>query len=667
ATARLPICYCFKLRTNLKSGEGKRVGLKGSLRTRGAVNACAAALLGCVAQPVCAQSIADLRDLSIAELANVNVSSVSKTTEALSEAPAAIFVITHDDIVRSGATTVPEMLRLAPNLYVAQMSASHYTVTARGLSGNQNAQNFTNKLLVLIDGRSVYTPLYSGVYWDMLDVLPDDIERIEVVSGPGATMWGANAVNGVINIITRRSGETQGLLVAVDGGSRERSGSLRYGAKLSETLTARAYLRGLDEDQTLTATGTKAHDDWWRVQGGFRLDWTPTGKDALTFQGDLMNGRLDQLSAGDELINSRNLLARWTRTETDGGALEVQTYFDHNGRDTRRNGGAFSIDTYDLYVQHNSAPGAKNDLVWGGGVRASRFDIDGNGSLFFEPPQRTLLLANVFAQYGWAVTGRAKLTFGFKIEKDPYVGASILPNLRLAWKPTDAVLFWGAVSRAVRSPTPFDRDVVEVLGGKRFLTGDSDFRTEKLTAFEAGTRLQATSRASLSVSAYYNIYDDLKSIEITPVTFIPLHWGNGLQGNSYGVEAWGDLSLASWWKLTAGLNLLHENFRFKAGASGLLGTAQVGDDPPRQATLSSSMNIGHDLTVDADLRYVGPLPNPAVASYTELGGRIGWRVNERLQLSISGMNLLHKWHEELPPATANQVPRKIMAGLKWRI
>jgi iron complex outermembrane receptor protein len=228
-------------------------------------------------------------------------------------------------------------------------------------------------------------------------------------------------------------------------------------------------------------------------------------------------------------------------------------------------------------------------------------------------------------------------------------------------------LLWSAVSRAVRSPTPFDSDVVEVLNGQRFLTGSNDFRPEKLTAFEAGTRIQAGSRASLSVSAYYNIYDDLKSIEITPGTFIPLYWDNGLEGHSYGLEAWADLALTRWWKLTAGLNLLHEDFHFKPGRSGILGTAQLGDDPPRQATLSSSMNIGRGISISANFRYVGPLPDPAVRAYCELGGRIGWRLSDRLQLSVSGLNLLHKWHQELPTDSANQIPRTILGGIKWRI
>lgn len=643
------------------------MGIKRSPRARRFGHFAAAGLLSLAALPLRAQTIEDLRDLSLDELANVNVSSVSKTSEALSDAPAAIFVITHDDIARSGATTLPEILRLAPNLYVAQMNASHYVITARGLSGNQNDQNFTNKLLVMIDGRSVYTPLYSGVYWDMQDVPPDDIERIEVVSGPGATLWGANAVNGVINIITRRSGETQGLSASADGGAREWTGSLRYGGKLSDNTTARVYVDGLKQDQTQTAAGDPANDAWWRIQGGFRLEWAPTDKDGVALQGDLMHSRADQFAGGDELTHSRNLLARWTRSEAAGGSFELQAYYDNEARHTLDNGGAFSIDTYDLYFQHNNAPSAKDDFVWGAGIRASRFDIDGNASLFFEPPKDTLVLADAFAQYGWAFAPRAKLTLGLKLERDPYAGVAILPDARLSWKPTDAILLWSAVSRAVRSPTPFDRDVVEVLNGERFLTGNNQFRTEKLTAFEAGTRIQASSRASLSISTYYNLYDDLKAIEVTPATFTPLYWSNAMKGHSYGMEAWGDLSLTSWWKLTAGLNLLHEEFHFKPGASGILGTAQVGDDPHRQASLNSTFTVARAVTIEANFRYVGHLPNPAVPAYSELGGRIGWRLNNRMQISVSGLNLLHKWHQELPAESANLVPRSILAGLKWRL
>jgi len=650
--------------------------MTGLRRTRrfGSIAAAGLACLG--AGSLHAQSIEDLRDLSLDELANVNVSSVSKTNEALADAAAAVFVITHDDIVRSGATTLPEMLRLAPNLTVAQMNASHYTITARGLSGNQSDQNFTNKLLVLIDGRSVYTPLYSGVYWDMQDVLPDDIERIEVISGPGATLWGANAMNGVINITTRRSGQTQGLLATVDGGSRQRTGGLRYGGRLTDNLNGRLYLRALDQDETRTAKNqaagspipadAPAHDGWWRIQGGFRLDWTPSDLDGVSIQGDLMRSRADQFGAGDELTHSRNLLARWTHNEATGGSFEVQTYYDGEGRRTLDNGGSFSVDTWDLYFQHNNAANGRDDFVWGGGVRASRYDINGTPIIFFDPAQRTLLLANLFAQYGWSFTSTAKLTLGLKIEKDPYAGATILPDARLSWKPGDAVLLWGAVSRAVRSPTPFDRDVVEAPGGTPFLVGNDSFRTEKLTAFEAGTRVQLSSRASLSASAYYNLYDDLKAIDFTP-SLLQLTWTNAMKGHSYGLEAWGDLSLTNWWKLGAGIALLHEDLRFKPGATGILGTAQAGDDPRHQETVSSTFNVGRALTIEANFRHVGRLPDPHVPAYSELGGRIAWRLNDRLQLSVSGLNLLHAWHQELPEQSANQVPRSVFAGLKWRM
>ena len=651
--------------------------MKGSHRTRRLRAIAAAGMLGFAAVPAHAQSIEDLRDLSLDELANVNISSVSKTSEALADAPAAVFVITHDDIVRSGATTIPEILRLAPNLYVAQMTGSNYTITARGLSGNQRDQNFTNKLLVMIDGRSVYTPLYSGVYWDMQDVLPDDIERIEIVSGPGATLWGANAVNGVINIITRRSGETQGLLLSADGGAFERTGGVRYGGKLSENLAARFYVSALDQDQTRTSKhpasdsnilpDVPAGDAWWRIQGGFRLDWAPNDGNDFTAQGDLMRSIANAYAGGDEVTHSRNLLARWTRHETDGGAFEVQAYYDDEGRRTRDNGGAFSIATYDLYIQHNNTPTAKDDFVWGGGIRASRFDIHGNASIYFTPPQRTLVLANAFAQYGWAFTPRAKLTIGFKVEKDPYAGAAALPSARLSWKPTEPVLLWAAVSRAVRSPTPFDRDVVEAVGGSPFVIGNRSFRTEKLTAFEAGTRIRPSSRASLSVSAYYNLYDDLKAIEVTPISFLPLYWSNAIKGHTYGLEAWADLSLTRWWKLSGGLNLLHKDLRFRAGATGILGVAQAGDDPRHQETLNSTFTIGRALSIEANFRHVGRLPEPFVPAYSEVGGRISWRLNDRMQFSLSGLNLLHKWHQELPEESANQIPRSIRVGLKWHL
>ena len=292
------------------------------------------ALIGALALPASAaraQSLEELQHMSLEELAAVQVSSVTKTSESLSSAPAAIYVISHNDIVRSGASGIPEMLRLAPNLQVFQTGASGYTVTARGFNGSSAAQNFSDKLLVLIDGRSVYTPLYSGVYWDIQDVLPQDIDRIEVISGPGAALWGANAVNGVINIITLKSSETQGGVLQVGAGNLERSASFRYGGKAGGDLAWRVYAKGFIRNDSRTESGVDAHDGWSKPQGGFRLDWTPANK-TFTLQGDLYRGTEAQAGAVDQFIDGQNVTARWTHPWAGGSSLQVQAYYDETQR-----------------------------------------------------------------------------------------------------------------------------------------------------------------------------------------------------------------------------------------------------------------------------------------------------------------------------------------------
>lgn len=612
-----------------------------------------------------AQTAEDLRHMSIDQLADIDVSSVTKTSETIADAPAAIYVITHEDIVRSGATTIPEILRLAPNLQVAQTSASKYVITARGLSGSNAAQNFPNKLLVLIDGRSVYTPLYSGVYWDMQDVLPRDIARIEVISGPGATLWGANAVNGVINIITRSSGDTQGGLMVASAGDYQGGIGLRYGGRISENLTYRVYAKAYGYRDTLTSTGTRAHDNWTKPQGGFRFDWAPTLADTLTLQGDAYKGADAQPGQPDEDIEGRNILARWTHAGSGGSSIQVQAYYDRTARGTEQ-GGRFWLDTYDFDLQHQFNLGSRNALVWGGGARFSRYTILGAAALQFAPASRTLKLANVFVQDSITLTPALKAVVGLKLEDDPYSGATLLPSARLSWKPAEGVLLWAAASRAIRSPTPFDRDVVETVGSQVFLKGDADFQPERLTAYEAGLRVQPTPRASISISAFYNVYDGLRTIEPTPATFLPLRWGNRMGGHTYGLEAWGSYQAASWWKLSAGFNLLSEHLKFKPGASRILGLAQAGSDPKHQASVRSSMNLGHGFTLDGDLRYVGARPDPFVPHYVELNARLGWNITERVQLSLSAFNLLHDRHQEFTAPESNAVPRSFLADLQWR-
>ena len=441
-------------------------------------------------------SVEALRGLSIEQLADVEVTSVSRTAQALVDAPAAIYVITHEDIVRSGASRLPDILRLAPNLEVFQTGANRFVITARGFGGADADQSYANKLLVMIDGRSVYAPLFSGVYWDMQDVPPDSIERIEVISGPGAAMWGANAVNGVINIITRPAADTGGGVIDADIGDHERGIGLQYGGRIGSTLAYRLYGRDYRYADSVGPAGERVHDHGSAPQAGGRLDWTPGPADRLTVQGDVYRGVEVQPGASDETISGANVLSRWAHTFAGGATLQTQAYWDRTSR-ASEGGGSFRVDTFDLDVQSTFALGPLNQVVAGAGARRSNYDIRGTSSLFFSPPKGDLDLINGFVQDSFYLSDALTLVGGVKLEGDPYSGLSVLPSLRVSWRADPALMVWGAMSRAVRAPTPFDTDVVEKVGPLVFLTGAPRFRTETLTAYEAGTRLRPSPRLSV--------------------------------------------------------------------------------------------------------------------------------------------------------------------------
>ena len=626
----------------------------------------AAMLAVLIAAPAVAldSSTSALKSLSVEELMNIDVTSVSKTAAPLSTAPAAIYVITHEDVIRSGATSIPEILRLAPNLQVMQISPSNYTITARGFSGNSADQNFSDKLLVLIDGRSVYSPLYSGVYWDAQDVLLEDIERIEVISGPGATLWGANAVNGVINIITRHSTDTQGGDVAAAGGNLEKNAAARFGGRLSDDATFRVYAKGFERGALDLPSGSSADDGWSKTQVGFRTDWTPPAN-TVTVQGDVYRANENQSDTTDLSIAGANLLARWQRQFAADSALQVQAYYDETQRFNSGGGGAFVLNTYDLELQHSFVLGGANNVVWGAGERVSRYEITNTAALLFLPDRSTLSLANAFIQDTIALAPSLKLTLGAKLEDDPYSDTTPLPNARFSWNVSDSSFLWSAVSRAIRSATPFDRDVVEYLGSTLFLTGGGTFKPEKLTAYEIGYRGQPTARLSLSVSTYYNSYDDLRSIEFDPRTLLPLHWGNLMDGHTYGAEAWANYQASDWCVVTLAFTQLYESLGFKPGSSQLLGVAQAGDDPSHQAHLRSSMNLTSNLTLDGDLRYVSTLPNPRVNAYEELNARLGWHISKQWDAAISGRNLLHARHQEFTAPPSDIISRSVMLEARW--
>jgi iron complex outermembrane receptor protein len=618
--------------------------------------------------PARAQLMADnsdpLRELSrmsLEQLANVEVTSVSKSAQSLSSAAASIYVITREEILRSGVLSIPEALRLAPNLQITQLTSSEYSNGARGFAGAPDVQNFSNKILILIDGRSVYSPLFSGVAYDMLDVVMDDIDRIECISGPGATLWGANAMNGVINIITRKSSETQGALVRLDGGPEEQAAALRYGGEIGGDATFRVYAKGFDRGATEFADGTSAEDDWTKLQAGFRLDGR-SGRNRFTVQGDYQTAEQSFPGVDEVGFTGANLLGRWEHSG-DLVNTRVQVFFDRVDRERPPAGLAFDIDTYDFDFQQSAILGARHHLVWGVGRRYNDYHTM-NNNLAFVPNHRTLELTNLFLQDSITLNEELKLTAGIKFEDNSYSDWSTLPDLRLSWAPNDKTLFWLAGSRAIRAPTPFDTDVQEFVGGQLFVLGDPDFKTEKVTAYEFGYRGSPDAAVSVSGSVFYNEYEDLRTIEITPVVFLPLRWGNLMEGSAYGFEAWVDLQITPWWRLSPGVRTLHKRLEFSEGASELTGVRQAGNDPSSRYYLKSSMDLRH-FTIDVMVRNVSSLPDPALDEYSELNARFAWRATERLELAVKGFNLLNETHLEFPDPVGFAIRRSVMAELRY--
>jgi iron complex outermembrane receptor protein len=632
----------------------------------------AAGVACCLAVPAPAQLMADASDpltqlsrMSLEELARVEVTSVSKSAQSLSSAPASIYVITHEEIHRAGVLSIPEALRLAPNLQIEQINSQEYQVASRGFGSHLEFQNFSNKILILIDGRSVYNPLFSGVAYDAQDVVMDDIDRIEVISGPGATLWGANAMNGVINIITRKAQDTTGGLVRATGGDQENAITARYGGDFGDGDAFRLYAKAFDRGPSELETGESGGDRWHKVQAGFRVDLGGANDtNRFTIHGDYQDATENFGVFGDIGFTQHDLLGRW---EHDGQRADtrLQVFIDSTDRGQPPSGVGFTLDTYDIDFQQSLDLGARHRVVWGLGRRYTDYDIDSTPTLAFDPEHRTLELTNVFAPDTMVLADELKLTLGLKFEQNSYSGWSTLPDLRLAWSPDDTSLVWASAARAIRSPTPLDTDVIERADGVNpFLVGDPDFKPEGVNAFEIGYRAQPHASISWSLSTFYNDYMDLRTIEPAPGGFLPLRWGNLMEGSTYGVEVWANWQVTKWWRLSPGFRSLHKRLKFSEGASELLGVEQAGNDPNKRATLKSSMDFGR-WTLDAMLRYVGKLPSPENPSYTELGARAAYRASDALELAIVGANLLDDRHSEYAVPTAREIRRSIYAELRW--
>jgi iron complex outermembrane receptor protein len=608
-----------------------------------------------------AQSTRDLADLSLEELSSLTVTSVSRRAEPLSVVASAIQVITADDIRRAGATRIGEALRLAPNLQVAQINGDGFAVSARGFNSST-----ANKLLVMIDGRTIYSPLFAGVFWEAQDVPLYDVERIEVISGPGGTLWGANAVNGVINIITRPAGESQGLLLRAGAGTELRGdGALRYGGELGDNAHFRVYGQYADRDGAQLANGRDAPNESSLGQGGFRIDWNASAADAVTVQGDANESHTGRATSGDATARSHNILARWTHTLSPSSDVQLQTYYDSADRASPHVYGD-QLDTFDAEFQHQFQAGHAQQIVWG--LTFRQIEDHFRGPLYsMDPANVTLRRIGGFVQDEIALAAdRMHLTVGTKVEDNEYTGTEWQPSVGLAWRFQTGQLLWSRISRAVRTPSRLDADF-GVRGRPPFLYGGDNIKSEKLLAYEAGIKLQPARTVSISLATYYNDYDDVRSVErLNPASPVPQVVGNGFEGQSSGAELTVDYKPLPRWRLWGGYTYLDLNLENKPGSTDPTRGAAESHDWDYQLFLRSSLDVAEGWEVDAAVRRIGGIDNQNLPPYTEFDLRVGWHVTSEIELSLTGSNLLHSDHAEFGAAAGRiSIERAAYAQITW--
>jgi len=637
----------------------------------------------------------DLTELTLQELMNIEVTSAAKTPQSLQDATAAVFVISREDIRRSGVTSIPEALRLAPGIQVARISSNAWAVSARGFNGR-----FANKLLVLMDGRTLYNHLFSGVFWDIQDTLLEDVERIEVIRGPGAALWGANAVNGVINIITREAGATQGTLLTAGGGTEERAFvGVRQGGKLGAGTFLRLYGKAFERDGGRDASGREGADDWRMQRAGFRLDRQADAVDAFTVQGDIYRGRIGETFVVPTLsppfsrqfdedtdVSGGNLLSRWCRTFSETSDLALQVYFDRALNHDAITGQARN--TWDLDFQHRFAPASRHSLLWGLGYRYYEDDTRPGLTVAFDPEDDSKELLRAFVQDDVElIPGRLRLTVGSQFEHNDHTGFEIQPTLRLRWTPRPNHTLWGAISRAVHTPSRAEDDIrldqatlpttpPTVVA----LVGDRDVEAEELLAFELGYRSQLTPRLALDVATFYNRYRHLVTaepgapfLETEPAPLhavLPLVGDNRMHGKSYGAELAADWHPLSRWRLQAVYSYLQLLLDVDTGSKSDLFKELARTAPHHQASLRSSLDLPRGVELDLWLRYVDNLPAPDIGSYLTLDARLAWTPRRNLELALVGQNLLDDRHPEFASekldAAVMEIERGVYGKITWQ-
>ncbi len=650
---------------------------------------------------------ADLLELNLEDLMEVEVTSVSKSSKTVADSPAAVFVITQDDLRRSGATTIAEALRMVPGIEVAQVDSNKWALTSRGFN-----RRFANKLLIMMDGRTLYTPLFSGVFWEVQDTLLEDIERIEVIRGPGATIWGANAVNGVVNIITKKSQNTKGLLTTAAAGTHEKGNvSLRYGGSLTENVSARVYMKALERGTYDQASGEEGHDDWRMQQLGFRGDGT-LGRHSLTFQGDAYTGKMGETVNvasttvpysnafdQDSDVSGENLLTRYEYRHPQHGTMTLQFYYDHTNRVNPLLVGEDDRRIYDLDFYHSFSVDSHN-WVWGVGRRTIEDKIQGTDSLSVDPASLDEHLHSFFVQDTYSVSPSFDITAGAKVESHTYLDTALQPSLRGLWRATPSQSIWGAVSYAERLPSRAERNIS--LNGRTVppttaanpspwpilvqLQGDPTVDSENMISYELGYRFRHSQAFTLDLAMFFSQYDDLRTFEqgtrtcaatgaappCAPGDYIiqPQTIDSKAEGQTSGFELEADFQILEAWRLRTAYTYFNLEFEKDADSTDTANADFEGKSPQNQLSVRSLHDLFVNWELDFWLRYVDELPALQIADYWDLDIRLGWLPTDSLELSFVAQNLLDDGRFEFTPdvinTTSTQVPRAFYGKLVWR-
>ncbi|WP_167496481.1 TonB-dependent siderophore receptor [Desulfopila sp. IMCC35006] len=645
-------------------------------------------------------------DMDLSQLMNITITSVSKKEQRLADAAAAVFVISQEDIRRSGVTSIPDALAMAPGLQVAKISASKWSVSSRGFAGHTS-----NKLLVLIDGRSVYSPSFSGTWWDMQNTLLEDIDRIEVIRGPGGTLWGANAVNGIINIITKKSSETHGGLVRVGAGDQERyQGGVRYGAKLNGSTDGRIYLTYNDRDNnTLANGGGDANDSWQSFQGGFRLDGTPRANSEWTLQGDMYRNRADQilypywiatspyLTAKDSEadMTGANILGRYRRELSGGDAITVQAYYDYNDQE-EHDYYQQTFKTVDLDIQYETSFGAYNSFTIGGGYRRVDGEYENSYQVEVSDTDTGDDIYSTFVQDEIKlIDDKLWLTLGTKWEHNDFTGSELQPSGRLLWKPVANHSFWASVARAVRTPSIVERKgsilaasyplppPYNSITGTTYIRGNKEFDSEEVVAYETGYRWQANTKLSFDIAAFYNEYEKLYQLEpVTSSTGLDFTFVNGAEGHSYGLELAADWKPTSWLSLVLTYSYLDmelSSVNSLTGQNVSESTLAIAKSSPKhQASVRTSIDFAEKWQTNLWLRYTDEIVGRDSADvlsgeipldgYFLFDANLIWKATDHLEIMLVGQNLLNNSQLEyiselITPAT--EIERSVYLKLTY--